>query len=228
MVSASENKALPAVIFDMDGVIFDTEQLYMDCCLALSDKYHMGTKEEVKALCLRCIGVTSKITRQNILDTYGEDFPYEDYFRDSMEIFLEKFGDGKHMFKPGVPELFAFLSEKGYRVALASSTKTELLSRELDDAGLLQNFDVLVGGDQVTRSKPAPDIFLRAATLLGEEPGNCYVIEDSYNGIRAAVAAGMHPVMVPDLLPANDEMREKAEAILGSLFEVKEYLECRD
>ncbi len=224
-MSTSEINALPSVIFDMDGVIFDTEQLYIDCCKAVSEKYHMGTDEEVEALCHRCIGVTSAITRRTILDTYGEDFPIEDYFKDSMKVFMERFGDGKHMIKPGVHELFAYLKEKGYRIALASSTKTAVLTGELDDAGLLQNFDVVVGGDQVTRSKPAPDIFLRAAELLGAEPATCYVIEDSYNGINAAGAAGMHPIMVPDLLPANEEMQEKAEVILGSLNDVIEYLE---
>ena len=214
----------PAVIFDMDGVIFDTEQLYIACCKAVSEKFHMGTEEEVEDLCHRCIGVTSAITRQTILDTYGEDFPIEEYFKDSMKIFMERFGDGKHLIKPGVHELFAYLKEQGYRVALASSTRTEVLTGELDRAELLRNFHVVVGGDQVTRSKPAPDIFLRAAELLEEAPENCYVIEDSYNGIRAAQAAGMKPIMVPDLLPANEEMQEKAVAILDSLYEVKEYL----
>ncbi len=213
-----------AVIFDMDGVIFDTEQLYISCCKAVAGKYNMGDDAKVEAVCHKCIGVTSTVTRQNLLDTYGEDFPLEDYFADSMKIFMERFGDGKHLIKPGVHELFAYLKQEGYRIALASSTKTATLSGELENAGLLQNFHVVVGGDQVSRSKPEPDIFLRAAELLEEKPEECFVIEDSYNGIRAAHAAGMHPIMVPDLLPPTEEMQEKAEVILDSLHDVVNYL----
>ncbi len=214
---------MKAVIFDMDGVIFDTERLYIECCKAVSEKYHMGDDKKIEALCYRCIGITGEMTRRNILETYGEDFPVDDYFKDSSAIFHERFGDGKHMIKPGVHELFRFLKEQKIKVALASSTRTEILSGELEDAGLLGNFDVIVGGDQVERSKPAPDIFLRAAELLGEKPEACCVIEDSYNGIRAASAAGMKPVMVPDLLVPTDEMREMADVILDSLFDVIEY-----
>lgn len=214
-----------SIIFDMDGVIFDTEQLYIDCCKAVADKFHMGDDAFVEALCHRCIGVTREVTRQNILDTYGEDFPIDDYFADSSREFQKRFGDGKHMIKPGVTELFAYLKQENFRIALASSTRTATLTKELDDAGLLQNFDVIVGGDQVERSKPAPDIFLKAAELLGAEPSECYVLEDSYNGISAAHNAGMIPIMVPDLLPPTDEMREKAAAILDSLYEVINYLQ---
>ena len=215
---------MKSIIFDMDGVIFDTERLYIECCKAVKDKYHMGTDRDVEELCYRCIGITSAMTRKTILDTYGEDFPIDDYFRDSSKEFQERFGDGKHMIKPGVHEIFAWLKENGYQIALASSTRTETLTRELEIAGLLQNFDVVVGGDQVTRSKPAPDIFLKAAEQLGAEPAECFVIEDSFNGIRAAKAAGMKPIMVPDLLEPDAEMREKADVILASLFDVIEYL----
>ena len=216
-----------SVIFDMDGVIFDTEALYIECCKAVADKYNMGDDAAVEALCHRCIGVTSIVTRQNILDTYGDDFPIDDYFEDSSALFKERFGDGKHMIKPGVLELFAYLKQENYRIALASSTRTETLTRELEDAGLLQNFDVVVGGDQVQRSKPEPDIFLKAAEQLEADPGDCYVIEDSYNGIRAASAARMIPIMVPDLLPPTEEMEEKAAVILDSLHDVIAYLQER-
>ena len=214
-----------AVIFDMDGVIFDTERLYIECCKAVADKYNMGDDARVEALCYRCIGLTNVMTRRKILDAYGEDFPIDDYCRDSSRIFAERFGDGKHMIKPGVHEIFAWLKQEGYRIALASSTRTDVLSGELDRAGLLQNFDVIVGGDQVTRSKPEPDIFLRAAELLEVRPEECIVIEDSFNGIRAASAAGMRPIMVPDLLEPDDEIRGKAEVVLDSLLDVIEYLE---
>ena len=90
---------------------------------------------------------------------------------------------------------------------------------------MLEYFDQIVGGDMVKHSKPEPDIFLEACGRLESKPENCYVIEDSYNGIRAAHAAGMHPIMVPDLMEPTEEMKSLAEQILGSLCEVQEFLQ---
>ena len=98
---------------------------------------------------------------------------------------------------------------------------------EISDGGLLGYFDQIIGGDMVERSKPEPDIFLEACRRLDARPENCYVIEDSHNGIRAAYAAGMHPIMVPDLMEVTEEMKELAEEIFGSLYEVVEFLEIR-
>jgi beta-phosphoglucomutase-like phosphatase (HAD superfamily) len=102
--------------------------------------------------------------------------------------------------KPGVRELLEYLKSSSFRTAVASSTYTHIVEKELSDAGILPFFDRIVGGDQVSRSKPNPDIFLRAAEVLDTAPEACLVIEDSYNGIRAAKAAGMRAIMVPDLL----------------------------
>ena len=93
------------------------------------------------------------------------------------------------------------------------------------DAGLLPYFDRIIGGDQVTHSKPDPEIFLKAADALHAKPEECYIIEDSFNGIRAAHAAGMHPVMVPDLLEPDDEIKALYEEIFPSLVEVRKYFE---
>ncbi len=89
---------------------------------------------------------------------------------------------------------------------------------ELEEAGLLGCFDAVIGGDTVRHSKPDPEIFLTAAARLGVSAGDCWVIEDSYNGIRAARAGGMRPVMVPDMLAPDAEMRAKAEHIVPDLF----------
>lgn len=94
---------------------------------------------------------------------------------------------------------------------------------QLRDANILKYFDAVVCGDMVERSKPAPDIFLKACEELGVRPERAYAIEDSYNGIRAAYAGHLRPIMVPDLLPANEEMKEISERILGSLLEIEEY-----
>ena len=159
--------------------------------------------------------------RQIFLDYYGADFPYDAYCEERRRNFREKYSHGRLPLKPGVIELLESLKQKGFLTGIASSTRTETVREEIRDAGLLKYFDVIVGGDQVERSKPAPDIFLKAAENLGAQPGKCCVIEDSYNGILAASAAGMFPVMVPDLLPPNDEMRGKAGLIADSLVEIR-------
>ena len=96
--------------------------------------------------------------------------------------------------------------------------------QELRDAGLLEYFDVLVCGDKVERSKPAPDIFLKACEETGVSPARAYAVEDSYNGIRSAAAGGLRPVMVPDLMPPTEEMEQLAEVILPDLTAVERYL----
>ena len=139
------------------------------------------------------------------------------------EIFVRKFEE-KAPVKPGVKELLTYLKSAGVKIAIASSTKKSGVARELKQAGFLEYFDELVCGDMVEKSKPNPDIFLKAAQCLGEEPENCIVIEDSFNGIRAAHAANMFAIMVPDILPPDEEMKEKASLILDSLNDVLSYL----
>ena len=111
------------------------------------------------------------------------------------------------------------------KTAVASSTRRELVTRELKEGGLLSYFDEIVCGDMVKRSKPEPDIYLEACRRLQERSEDCYAIEDSYNGIRSAKRAGMHPIMVPDQAAPTEEMEELADCILTSLYEVQQYID---
>ncbi|MCR5147435.1 MAG: HAD family phosphatase [Eubacterium sp.] len=210
-----------AVIFDMDGVIFDSERMYIECYKEIAEKYHVDNVEEV---CYKCVGVTSEKTVRILKDYYGEDFPVEEYYTEAGKVFKEKYEKNGLPMKPGVRELLSFLKENGIKTALASSTKTEVVKTELGDAGILDFFDEIVGGDMVQRSKPDPDIFLKAAEALGLSPEEVMVIEDSFNGIRAAYAAGMKAVMVPDLLQPDEEIRSKAYRVEKSLLDVRDYL----
>lgn len=121
-------------------------------------------------------------------------------------------------------ELLQYLKEEKIPVGLASSTRLAAVEEELKQAGLYDYFRVVVGGDQLKRSKPEPDIYLMACEKMGISPENAYAVEDSYNGIRAAYSAGMMPIMVPDLLPATEEMREKSIAVFDDLLQVKRFL----
>ncbi len=210
-----------AVVFDMDGVIFDSERATFNCWVDLAAKYGIP---DIEIPYRDCIGVNAARTREICLNYYGQDFPYEQYQAETSRMFHEKYDGGRLPLKPGVVELLSFLKENGKKVALASSTKRERVMQLLNAADLLRYFDAVVCGDMVSHSKPHPEIFLKACGELGVEATEAYAIEDSYNGIRAAAAGKLRAIMVPDMLPATDEMQTLAEAVLPSLVEVKEYL----
>lgn len=205
------------VIFDMDGVIFDTEQFYIDCCVPAAEKVGLTGMREVA---LGCIGLTVEETEKRLIAAYGENAPLKDFHEETFRIFRRRYEEKGLPIKPGVREILSWLREAGTKVALASSTYTDTVRTELADADLIDYFDVIIGGDMAKRSKPAPDIFLQAAEALGADPSECFIIEDSFNGIRAAFAAGARPLMVPDLLEPDEEIRGMAEAVFPSLYEV--------
>lgn len=212
---------IDTVIFDMDGVIFDSETLVLSSWKEVADRHGIKNVEEA---CHECLGTNSVVSKQIFLRHYGKDFPYDEYKAEMAEVFFSYASDGRLAKKPGVEELLMYLKENGFKVGLASSTQEATVRRQISEGGLLKYFDQIIGGDMVKRSKPEPDIFLEACKRLESEPERCYVIEDSYNGIRAARAAGMHPIMVPDLMEPTEEMRGLAEKIFESLYDVMEYL----
>lgn len=217
----NRNILYKAVVFDMDGVIFDSERAVMQCWKEVASRHNIPNIE--KAI-LACTGTTMVRTREIMLNLYGADFPYDEYAKESSAIFHSRYDGGRLPMKPGVKELLSFLKEHDKKIALASSTRQQVVTDELRDAGIIGYFDRIICGDMVSRSKPAPDIFLKACEELNVSPSDSYAIEDSYNGIRAAHAGGLHPIMVPDLLPADEEMQSLAETILPNLTSVMEYL----
>lgn len=217
----NRNILYKAVVFDMDGVIFDSERAVMQCWKEVASRHNIP---DIEKAILACTGTTMVRTREIMLNLYGADFPYDEYARESSVIFHSRYDGGRLPMKPGVKELLTFLKEHDKKIALASSTRQQVVTDELRDAGIIEYFDRIICGDMVSRSKPAPDIFLKACEELNVSPSDSYAIEDSYNGIRAAHAGGLHPIMVPDLLPADEEMQSLAEIVLPNLTSVKEYL----
>lgn len=217
----NRNILYKAVVFDMDGVIFDSERAVMQCWKEVASRHNIP---DIEKAILACTGTTMVRTREIMLNLYGADFPYDEYARESSVIFHSRYDGGRLPMKQGVKELLTFLKEHDKKIALASSTRQQVVTDELRDAGIIEYFDRIICGDMVSRSKPAPDIFLKACEELNVSPSDSYAIEDSYNGIRAAHAGGLHPIMVPDLLPADEEMQSLAEIVLPSLTSVMEYL----
>lgn len=210
-----------AVVFDMDGVIFDSERLVIECWKVIAGKYSIV---DVETVCWECLGTNKEASRRKFLEYYGENFPYDAYKSEMSALYHERYSGGRLPMKPGIKELLIFLRENGKHTALASSTRRQVVTQELADAGLMGYFDEIICGDMVARSKPEPDIYLKACECLEVAPEDAYAVEDSYNGIRSAAAAGLKPVMVPDLAEPTVEMEALAEVILPSLLEVKEYL----
>ena len=210
-----------AVIFDMDGVIFDSERLVLECWEKIGIKYHL---EGIREAFLPCIGTNDVKTREIVLERYGEDFPYDEFRRDASLLYHSIVDRGELPVKKGVRELLSYLTEINIPIAVASSTRVEVVTQELKLAGLYEYFSIVMGGDQLQRSKPEPDIYLMTCEKLGTQPICTYAIEDSYNGIRSAYSAGMKPIMVPDILPPTEEMREKSVIVLEDLLQVRDWL----
>jgi len=211
-------KRIKAVVFDMDGVIFDTERAVIDVWKEVASKYGIP---DIEAFCVECIGINAVATREVFFRRYGDLYSYDDIRAEKTGMVKERFIKGQIDIKPGVQSLLKALKDNGIKVALASSTREAIVREELTIAGLIEYFDEIVTGDMVEHSKPAPDIFLMACERLGVTPEEAMGIEDSFNGIRSSHSAGLFTIMVPDLLQPDDEIRNLADMVLSDLFEVK-------
>ena len=213
------------ILFDMDGVILDSERVYMEGWLCAASLLGLDRERMLQAV-EDATGVNDRLEKKIMEEAFSSSpgWSYEKAFAACRGYFNETVDQGRMPVKEGARALLSWLKEAGIPAGLASSTPRPLLEKEMTKAGLLPYFDAVVTGDMVQRSKPAPDIFLVCAEKLSAAPADCLVLEDSYNGIRAAVAAGMRPVMIPDRLPPTPEMEEKAFLILPSLTDFLAWL----
>lgn len=212
------------IVFDMDGVLIDSEALILKIWKEIALQEGI---QNIESTLLQCIGITAPETKALFLKVYGEDFPYEPLRSRASEIFHAQVEAGLLPVKPGVYELFDFLKKNDFRIGLASSTREAVVRSEMKKIGLLKYFDILVCGDMVSHSKPHPEIYLKACELLGAAPADCFAVEDSPNGIRSAHAAGMKPLMVPDLIAPDEEIRQLYYQKFDSLLEVKDFLDAK-
>ena len=213
---------MKAVVFDMDGVLFDTERVCMESWVAVAERLGMKGMAEVFP---SCIGRNAADDEMIIKEHYGMDFDYVGFRKLASEEFWKRIEEKGRPIKKGVRELLAYLKAEGWKVGLASSTHHDSVMRRLEEAGLAEYFSNVIGGDEIVHSKPEPEIYLKSCEKLGVDPRETYAIEDSYNGIRSASAAGMKPIMVPDLLPPTEEMRTLSTVILKDLLEVMAYFQ---
>ena len=218
------SKKLSTVIFDMDGVIFDSEKACLDVWKELAGELGLENIEDVFK---SCIGTTSAMCFRILTEAYGGKFDARAFQSEASERFQEKYSGGRLPIMSGVKEILTFLKNNGIRIGIASSTGEATVRREIAEAGLAGYFETITCGDMLRKSKPEPDIYLLACRKMGVVPEETVAVEDSFNGIRSAWSAGLIPVMVPDLIPADGEMYEKAEAVVTDLFEAKLWIEQR-
>ena len=192
-------------IFDMDGLLIESERLIAEHWMKLAERDGLD-KDKVWAACLGSLGVTPEKVREVAHYYLGADFPYDAYQTEVEENIRKELDGGPMPVKKGAFEMLEYLNRIGLPAVVASSNPKSVVTELLGGNGLLPYFTEVFGGDAVTRSKPNPDLFLYAASSMGVAPANCVVFEDSFNGIRAAHAAGMMSIMVPDLLQPTEEI----------------------
>ena len=141
-------KQVQAVLFDMDGVIFDSERLVIECWQAVAEKHNIP---DIVEICMRVQGINRVETGKKFLEKYGNDFPYETYKKEVTALFRQLYGEGRLPVKPGVREILAALKQEGIPMAVASSTRSDIVRMELEEAGILQHFDAVLGGDMVAQ-----------------------------------------------------------------------------
>lgn len=211
-----------AILFDMDGLLLDTEAISRSTMIAAMATLGLAMTE---ADFIPLVGVPDDANRVHLASVYGADFDYDAMRAEQARIKDAQWGDQRPL-KPGARRIVESVAAMGIPAAVATSSHRINAEAHLGAMGLRPFFAAIRTRDDVARGKPHPDLYLAAAAALGMAPADCLALEDSHNGVRAAHAAGVPVIMVPDLLPPTDEMHAKALAIAPSLDEVCDWLEA--
>ena len=212
---------IKSIIFDMDGVIFDTELVYLEIWSKVFEKYGYKLQKEVYA---EVLGTGRENVKKVFLNNYGNELPIDKMYREKDED-LEKTVDKGIPLKQGAYEILSYLKNNNYKIALATSASKETALKQLRYADIEKFFDVIVSRDDVKETKPNPDIFLKAAKKLNVNPNECIVIEDSSAGIKAAFNAGMAGIHVVDLKEPDNEIIRNCYKSFNNLNDIRKEIE---
>lgn len=214
-----------AVIFDMDGVLIDTEKHYNAAwCQAATEAGFPFTREH--ALLLR--SCETKEGEKLMQGIFGPSFDYYAIRERRRELVRERLAQYGLEKKPGVEETLRFLRAKGIKTAVATATALDITKSHLTTIGVCDLFDSIVSAKNVAHGKPEPDVYLYACEQIGERPQDCMAVEDSPNGIMAAYRAGLRTVMVPDLTQPDEELTKYLYACVNSLSDLCELVDKED
>jgi HAD superfamily hydrolase (TIGR01509 family) len=209
------------VIFDMDGLMLDSERVSRTAWREASRPEGYEISDDVYAL---MIGRGKRDCAELMRDIFGPDFDFEKIYRATGVLYEEIVERDGLPLKAGVVELLADLSARDVPLAVATSTRSPAAERRLERAGLFKYFRVLVGGEQVTRGKPEPDIYIETVRRLGIDAATSYALEDSFAGVRSAHGAGLRVIMVPDLVAPTPEIAALTHAVAASLHDVSKII----
>lgn len=215
---------IEAVIFDMDGVIYDTEAFYLKHWIQVFNQYGYDMTKDIY---VKAMGRGRKKVKEYFKSIYGEDLPIDEMYIKKDKLLFDSIKSNEVPLKLGALDLLKYLKSKNIKTALATSAKRERLNVQLKESPIVQYFDTIVCGDDVVNSKPNPEIFLKAAGIIKVVPEKCIVIEDSEAGIKAAYDGNMIGFHVEDLKEADDNIKENAFMLFKNLVEVKKYIEGR-
>ncbi len=212
---------MKAFIFDMDGLMFDTERVFIGAWDYAGERLGVG---KAGYMVMKTLGMNTEACNQAWRDEFGAEIDLTalwSYSREYLEDYYRKYAVAA---KKGLYDLLTYLKRKGCKLGVASSTKLAKVEQNLRNANIRQYFDAVIAGDMVEKSKPEPDIYLRAAAALGVKPEECCALEDSRNGLLSAHNAGMQVIMVPDLWQPDDTVKQFILGPFESLLAVRDWL----
>ena len=215
-------KKIEAIVFDMDGLIFDSERLVQRTWNYAGEQLGYG---RIGEHIYHTLGFNVNRRREYFESVFGKDFPMDSFNELTRRRFYEIVDAEGIAMKAGVKELLEYAKEKGLALGVATSSRREYSVRLLEDAGIMKYFDGCVFGDMVTHAKPDTEIYLKACEAVGAKPSRSMALEDAPAGIRASHAAGMIPVMIPDLVEPDEEIAGLYYQRVDSLLDVIELLE---
>lgn len=215
-------KNVQLVIFDMDGLIFDTERLSYASWKEAAKKFNINFELN---LLYKLLGTNHENVRNALFREFGDKINVDDYMAEKRRIFFKKIENGEVVKKPGLDELLEYLQDKNIKKAVATSSNREVAYNLLKDANIFHYFDYILCGDEVKKSKPDPEVFLTVAKKLDVKPSECIVLEDSEAGTIAASRGRMMPIVIPDLKEPDKEIEELAYKKLNNLKEVIDVIE---
>lgn len=200
---------IKAVIFDMDGTLLDSEKIGLKAWQYVIDKYSQPFD---LSLPYRSIGLNYNSMKDLFLGELGKDFPFETYWKHTKQRFGEIEAESGIPVKQGFDKLCDYLKANNIGMYVATSTYHDSAAKELEHSGILGYFDGIIGGDEITKGKPDPEIFIKSAEKTGFEKSECLIVEDSSNGLRAGIASGMRTVFIKDIVDVPAEITDKAFA----------------
>lgn len=213
------------VVFDMDGLIFDSERIVQYSWDVAGECLGFG---KLGDNIYNTLGLNRNSRERYFKGKYGEDFPFEKFQEEYRKAFYEYVGDAGLPAKPGLHELLEVLKERDIKMAVATSSSHNHAIASIKREGIYPYFHTIITGNMVTEAKPSPEIYQKACAGLQILPKECLALEDAYNGIRSAHAAGMMTIMVPDLLKDTSFVEEILDGKMDSLLDVAHWITLLD